>query len=105
MKPLLRIFVAEHCSGCKEALDIAHYIEQHYPQVFTVEVVDVSTALTDIPEAVFATPTYMLNNQVVSLGNPRPEDIMRWVDTKTTDLPTSTKKGEIRRSHDGCFRC
>ena len=32
-----------------------------------------------VPEAVFATPTFMLNNQIVSLGNPGLEDVAGWV--------------------------
>jgi hypothetical protein len=31
-----------------------------------------------VPEAVFATPTYMLNNRIVSLGNPSPAEVARW---------------------------
>ena len=92
MKPLLRIFVAEHCSGCKEALDIARSIKQEYPHTFTVEVVDVTRSLADIPESVFATPTYMLNNKIVSLGNPRLEDIARWVPGGIATPAKSTKK-------------
>ncbi|HRV96741.1 MAG TPA: hypothetical protein P5526_31595 [Anaerolineae bacterium] len=79
MKPILKIFVTEHCSGYDAALTIIDHIKQDYPQTFTVEVVYMTDARADIPDRVFATPTYMLDNQIVSLGNPRPEDIAHWV--------------------------
>ena len=78
MKPVLKIFVADYCSGCKEALETAESVRQQYPNVL-VNVIDITNSSQVVPEAVFATPTYMLNNRVVSLGNPAPEDIARWL--------------------------
>ena len=77
MKPTLRIFVAETCPGCVEALDTAAQIQQNYPDI-AVQVVDMDSPTATIPDEVFATPTYMLNNRVVSLGNPGPDDIAQW---------------------------
>lgn len=78
MKPVLRIFVAEHCPGCVEARNIATYVEQNYPDI-TLDVIDITDSQVTIPDAVFATPTYMLNDRLVSLGNPGPDDIAQWV--------------------------
>ena len=77
MKPILKIFVAETCPGCVEALDTAARIKHDFPNI-VVQVVDMDNPTTTIPEEVFATPTYMLNNRVVSLGNPGPDDIAQW---------------------------
>jgi len=77
MKPTLKIFVAETCPGCVEALDTAARIKQNYPNI-VVQVVNMDSPTATIPEEVFATPTYMLNNRVVSLGNPGPDDIAQW---------------------------
>ena len=79
MKPVLRIFVAETCPGCVEALDTAAEIRQHYPDI-AVKVVDMDNPAATIPDEVFATPTYMLNNRVVSLGNPGPQEIAQWAE-------------------------
>jgi hypothetical protein len=76
MKPLLRIFVVEHCSTCDEARTIATWIERDFPEIM-VELVDIGDAEAVVPETVFATPTFMLNNRIVSLGNPHPEEIAR----------------------------
>lgn len=77
MKPVLKIFVTEHCSGCVEALRIAAEVAQNYPQL-RVEVIDLNAPEVVIPETVFATPTYMLNNRIVSLGNPGPAEVAQW---------------------------
>ncbi len=82
MKPVLKVFVIEHCPGCVEARNIATRVEQDYPSL-RVEIIDINDAQVTIPDAVFATPTFMLNNRVVSLGNPDPNDIVRWVEEAT----------------------
>lgn len=73
----LKIFVAEHCSGCREAQQIAVRVARQHPQPH-VEVIDINRAGDSVPEVIFATPTYMLNDRVVSLGNPSPVEIDHW---------------------------
>jgi thiol-disulfide isomerase/thioredoxin len=77
MKPVLKIFVTEHCSGCVEALRIAAEVVQNYPHL-RVEVIDLNAPEAIVPEAVFATPTYMLNQRIVCLGNPSPAEVAGW---------------------------
>lgn len=93
MKSVLRIFVAQDCPGCVEARAIAERIEQDYPN-FNVEIIDIADDQKTVPDRIFATPTYMLNNRIVSLGNPRPDEIARW----TEEVPRfkSFKKSSIR---------
>jgi thiol-disulfide isomerase/thioredoxin len=77
MKPVLKIFVTEHCSGCVEARRIAAEVVQNYPHL-RVEVIDLNAPEAIVPEAVFATPTYMLNQRIVCLGNPSPAEVAGW---------------------------
>jgi hypothetical protein len=77
MKSVLRIFVKEDCSGCDEAQQIATWVEQDFPHL-SVELVDIGNPQAVVPESVFATPTYMLNSRIVSLGNPSPAEVARW---------------------------
>lgn len=65
----LKIYIAENCWGCDEAREIAAQIAAAYPPL-SVQVIDLNGADVDKPDEVFATPTYMLNGRVVSLGNP-----------------------------------
>ena len=74
MKSTLRIFVAEDCPNCTEARTIAARVEQDYPSL-AVEVVDIGDEQSVVPDVIFATPTFMLNDRVVSLGNPKFADI------------------------------
>jgi len=79
MKSVLRIFVKDDCSGCIEAQRVAAWIEQDFPHL-RVELVDIGDPQAIVPEAVFATPTYMLNSRIVSLGNPSPAEVTRWAE-------------------------
>ena len=78
MKTTLIVYIAEHCPGCTEARNTAIRIKRDYPDV-TVRLIDIANTGEVIPDEIFATPTYVLNNQVVSLGNPGPDDIVRWM--------------------------
>ncbi len=92
MKPILKIFVSENCHGCDEALSVAAKIEQKHSKFLDVEIIDITDARAVVPEAVFATPTFMLNGRIVSLGNPSPKDITQWVAQATT-LTLSSDNG------------
>ncbi len=78
MPTVLDIYVDESCPGCAEARRTAAEIAQAYPAI-TVRVFDLGNPEVSAPEAVFATPTFMLDNQLMQLGNPGPEDIIRWL--------------------------
>lgn len=86
MKSVLKVFITENCPGCDEALKIAAYVEQDYPEI-TVEVIDIVDSQAVVPEAVFATPTFMLDDRIVSLGNPSSEQVAQWVDEVTAVQP------------------
>lgn len=68
------IYVAQHCSTCAYAYEVAAEIRRQFPHV-QVRMVDMETTTEAIPEVVFATPTYLLNGRVWSLGNPSPDKV------------------------------
>lgn len=78
MSPTLKIFVRTSCAGCAEAQATAYHIEETFPQV-AVEVVDMDNPQAVIPDEIFATPTYLLDGHIVSLGNPDLADIEAWL--------------------------
>ncbi len=66
----LEIYVVEGCIGCDRARQIAASVRAAYPGI-TVDIVDLSaTPAEAVPEQVMATPTYILDGLVISLGNP-----------------------------------
>lgn len=85
MKPILKIFVRDDCFGCVAAQEIAVRVEQDHPQL-KVELVNIADPKAIVPETVFATPTYMLDNRIVSLGNPSLVEVAEWVTRMTLTL-------------------
>jgi len=64
----LEIYVSNHCFNCQEALQIAAEARQ-IPHL-EVSVISLDDAAEPIPAKVVAVPTYLLDGQTVSLGNP-----------------------------------
>lgn len=67
----LVIYVSPHCQVCAYAYEVADDIRRRFPDV-NMRIVDLEKSAERIPERVFATPTYLLNGRVWSLGNPSP---------------------------------
>ena len=63
------IYVIEHCGNCAYAYEVAAGIRRDYPCA-TVRIVDLANPQEPVPDSVFATPTYLLDGRVWSLGNP-----------------------------------
>ncbi|MCL4831291.1 MAG: hypothetical protein KJZ86_02585 [Caldilineaceae bacterium] len=68
------IYVTAHCIICEYAYEVADIIRSDFPEV-KVRMLDLAHIDEEIPEAVFATPTYLLNGRLWSLGNPAPEEV------------------------------
>lgn len=68
------IYVSEHCFVCEYAYEVAAVIRRDFPAV-AVRIIDVHRNEGLVPEIVFATPTYLLNGDLWSLGNPSPEAV------------------------------
>jgi hypothetical protein len=67
--PRLEIFVKTGCFGCEEAHRLWQAVAR-LPEV-DARLVDIET-VRSLPERVVAVPTYLLDGNVVSLGNPEP---------------------------------
>jgi|GEM_PF-1596075 len=63
------IYVTSHCLNCAYAYEVAAFIRREFPQV-AVRIIDLADAQEPAPAVVFATPTYLLDGRVWSLGNP-----------------------------------
>lgn len=68
------IYVQQFCQICLYAYQVADTIRADFPQI-SLQVVDIGDPQAEIPEIVFATPTYLLNDYLWSLGNPAPEEV------------------------------
>jgi len=89
----VEIYVADHCQVCEYAYEIAGTIAAKYPDV-DLRIINLSQTTQPIPDAVFATPTYLLNGRLWSLGNPSNEDI------EARLSPASQKTGPTLRRNN-----
>ena len=75
----LEIYITKHCFGCVEALRLATATSSRFPTV-SVRVFDLDQEPGARPAGLVAVPTYILDGRVVSLGNPRHEELYRQVE-------------------------
>lgn len=72
--PTLRIYVAEHCWACEEALRLAGEVSRRFARV-NLELIDLCAEGSRNVDDVFSVPTYVLDGRTLSLGNPRPDEL------------------------------
>ena len=74
----LQVYISGHCIGCAEAESLAREVAQRFPAL-RVEVIDVQQPDVRLPETVFATPTYLWDGKLYSLGNPSREVLVTMI--------------------------
>lgn len=77
----LKVFIEAGCGLCVWALATANEIKKRFPALI-VTIVDIGKGEGPIPDSVFAVPTYVLDGDVVSLGNPALEEIDKTIRTR-----------------------
>jgi predicted thioredoxin/glutaredoxin len=75
---VLEVVIAKHCQQCRESLRVVEALEKEFPTL-DVRVVDLDTPDAVKPDAVFAVPSFVLNGRVVSLGNPKAQEISEMI--------------------------
>ncbi len=73
----LQIFVEAECEPCDRARELGRELAGEFPQL-RLRVSDMNDRSARRDD-VFAVPTFVLDGQVFSLGNPEPEDLRRGV--------------------------
>ncbi|MFW6069589.1 MAG: hypothetical protein ACOC9X_00975 [bacterium] len=68
----LQIFITDDCWSCEESRRIAAETRARFDEV---EVTLLDLQSEERPSSVFAAPTYLLNGRIISLGNPRREEL------------------------------
>ena len=83
-RPTLRIYVAPGCAGCRTALTLAEVVRQARPD-HPIEVIDLADQPDEpLPSGVIGTPTYLLDSEVISLGNPELTELLSRLDKAVT---------------------
>jgi len=73
----LDVYVETGCRFCERAVEIAQEVDEAYPRM-SVRVLDVAEAPGG--DDVFAVPTFILNGDVISLGNPDRSELRRAIE-------------------------
>lgn len=71
----LDVYLADGCYGCAEARALADNISTQFPGL-QVEIFNLDDPDTERPTSVFAVPTFLLDGELLWLGNPRREDAL-----------------------------
>ena len=74
----LEIYISEKCWSCQESIRIAEELTPLFPNV-TIDLINIQEH--DVPEEVFAVPTYLMNGKVVFLGNPTRQQLIEKLTT------------------------
>lgn len=80
MQLSLEVYVADWCPSCEEAREIARMVAARFSKL-QVQVIDIDEPETEVPAMVFAIPTYLLNGELLWLGNPRREEAVEHIHT------------------------
>jgi hypothetical protein len=79
MMTRLDIFVSAHCFGCQEARRLAGAVAERF-QAVSVRLVDLDAEPEARPARVIAVPAYLLDDTVISFGNPRQAELFQQVE-------------------------
>lgn len=87
----LDIYIANDCWTCEESRRIARRVESDFPQV-EVRLINLDDG--NRPSYVFAAPTYVLNERIAFLGNPRWQDLEQKLATAISKVAVSRGETE-----------
>ena len=79
----LDVYVADDCRACDESRRLAGIVAERYPTI-RVRIVNLSEPKSDLPEAVVAVPTFVLDDGVLHLGNPREDWLLKELEQATS---------------------
>jgi hypothetical protein len=80
MRPF-RVYVSAGCAVCARTHQLLAELREQRP-AFPVELVDLDQTAAQRPAFVFGTPTYVLGERVISLGNPALADLIALLDAE-----------------------
>jgi len=76
---MLQVYLASHCLTYDRTIALIAYLRQNRPRV-QVQVINLDDSNVQIPDYIIGSPIYAWNHQVVSLGNPSEEELLRIAD-------------------------
>jgi hypothetical protein len=83
---ILRVYVSDSCAGCDIARALVEYVRRLRP-CQPIELVNLDQDGAVRPPYVFGTPTYCLDDQIISLGNPSAHALLAALDRAAARAP------------------
>lgn len=80
MKPL-RVYVSANCFVCARTHQLVAEVRAQRP-TYPVELLDLDQPDAVKPDIVFGTPTFVLGERIISLGNPALATLLNLLDTE-----------------------
>jgi hypothetical protein len=83
---ILRVYISDTCAGCDIARALVEYVRRlrpHHP----IEIVNLDEDGAVRPPYVFGTPTYCLDDEIISLGNPSAQALLAALDRAAARAP------------------
>ncbi|HMO59274.1 MAG TPA: hypothetical protein PKC19_18105, partial [Roseiflexaceae bacterium] len=77
----LSIYTSADCPGNEHTRQIVDQVRTSYP-MYPVALLDLADTIR--PDFVFGTPTYVLGDQIISLGNPALQTLFELLDAEVT---------------------
>lgn len=81
---LLRVYISADCMVCERTRQILAQLCRLRPG-YPVELIDLDQPETLKPAFVFGTPTYVLGERIISLGNPTLQSLLDLLDAELAD--------------------
>lgn len=72
---MIRVYTGPCCTGSDRARNLVEWVRTSHPDA-NIEVVEVDD-LTEVPESLFALPTWYRDADVWKLGNPSPSELIQ----------------------------
>jgi hypothetical protein len=82
---LLQVYVSADCASCATAHQRIAQVQRLRPHQ-PVELIDLAQIDAIRPAYIFGTPTYCLDNQVISLGNPSLPALLEILDAAAPEI-------------------
>ena len=80
MKPL-RVYISASCMVCDRTCQLVAQVRDRRP-TYPVDLVDLDQPEAVKPVFIFGTPTYMLGERIISLGNPALQTLLDLLDAE-----------------------
>jgi hypothetical protein len=80
---LLEVYVQDGCFGCRNSVELAEWARDEFPAL-RVELLEFAEGEGTYRTLVTATPTFILDGEIISLGNPSRSELQSRITAKAS---------------------